>query len=195
VFDFEAKKIVAQKGALPPGVPVGSFDQFQNPVDGFGPQGERISAFVATLQGASASENAGLWAESGGANPTLQLVARKGSPPPGAAGTKIKAFQSVSVLEGRGPMFTAKLSSAGSRVTAANDQGLWATDSSGALQLIVREGDQVAGKTLRTFKLLDAIPGSPGQRRSWTTSDPAATLIYLAYFTDSTSAIVTTTVP
>jgi hypothetical protein len=92
-------------------------------------------------------------------------------------------------------MFTAKLSSSGSRVTSANDQGLWAADSNGVLRLVTREGDQVTGKTLRTFKLLEAIPGSPGQRRSWTTSDPAATLIYLASFTDGTSAIITTTIP
>jgi hypothetical protein len=92
-------------------------------------------------------------------------------------------------------MFTAKLSSGTSRVTAANDQGLWATDSNGDLRLITREGAQVDGKTLRAFRLLEAIPGSPGQRRSWTTGDPAATLIYLAYFTDATSAILTTTIP
>ena len=80
-------------------------------------------------------------------------------------------------------------------VTPANDQGLWATDSTGALHLVIREGAPLNGKTVRTFRLLETVPGSPGQRRSWTTGDVAATLIYLAYFTDGSSAILTKTIP
>lgn len=195
IFDFAEKKVVAQKGAPAPGINSGTFEKFENPVAGLGPEGVRMTAFVATANGATPKDNVGLWADTAGAIPSLALVARKGSEPPGAPGTKFKSFQSISILEGRGTMFTAKLSSGASRVTAANDQGLWAADSNGVLRLVTREGDQVTGKTLRTFKLLQAIPGSPGQRRSWTTSDPAATLIYLASFTDGTSAIIATTIP
>ena len=80
-------------------------------------------------------------------------------------------------------------------MTPANDQGLWATDSTGALHLVIREGDSINGKTVRTFRLLEAVPGSPGQRRSWTSGDAAGTVIYVAYFTDGSSAVLTKTVP
>jgi hypothetical protein len=195
IFDFAANKIVAQKGTPTLGINGGIFEKFQNPVAGYGPEGVRITAFVATVSGASAADNVGLWADTAGVAPSLQLVARKGAAPPDAPGTRFKAFQSISVLEGRGPMFTAKLASGASRVTAANDQGLWATDSSGVLRLVMREGDPIAGKILRTFRLLEAVPGSAGQRRSWTNGDATATLIYLAYFTDGSSAILTRTIP
>jgi hypothetical protein len=92
-------------------------------------------------------------------------------------------------------MFTADLSSGATRVKSTNDQGLWATDSGGTLRLLVREGNTVKGKVLRGFRVLETVPGSPDQRRSWTDGDPAATVIYLASFTDGTSAILTTTVP
>jgi hypothetical protein len=195
IFDFEAKKIVAQEGTLAPGVSGGFFKTFANPVAGYGTNGARVNAFLATVRGVSASENTGVWIDTEGATPSLQLIAREGAAPPDAPGTKFKAFQSLSVLEGRGAMFTAKLASAGSRVTAANDQGLWATDSSGALRLLLREGNPIDGKILRTFRVLESVPGSPGQRRSWSSGDAAGTVICLAFFTDGTSAIVTKTIP
>jgi hypothetical protein len=195
VFDFQAKKIVAQEGTAAPGISGGFFDKFEDPIAGYGVGGVRVNAFVGTVRGVSASGNKALWAEIGGASPSLQMIARKGATPPDAPGTKIKSFQAISVLEGRGPMFTAKLSSAGSRVTGSNDQGLWATDSTGALHLVVREGDSINGRKLRTFRLLEAVPGSPGQRRTWTSGDAAGTVIYVAYFTDGSSAILTKSIP
>jgi hypothetical protein len=195
IFDFEAKRIVAQKGTAAPGISGALFDKFQDPIAGHGATGVRVNAFLATVRGVSASGNVGLWIDATGATSSPQLVARKGGTVPDAPGTKIKSFNAISVLEGRGPMFTAKLASAGNRVTPANDQGLWATDSSGALHLVVREGETINGKTLRTFRVLESVPGSPGQRRTWTSGDVAGTVIYIAFFTDGTSAILSKNVP
>jgi hypothetical protein len=68
-------------------------------------------------------------------------------------------------------------------------------DSTGALRLVVREGDPINAKTLRSFTVLGSVEGSPGQRRAWTTGDASARVIYRAFFTDGTSAIVSTAVP
>jgi hypothetical protein len=138
------------------------------------------------------AEDTGLWVYRNGA---LELLAREGSEPPGAAGTRWKKFDSLTVIEGRGPAFTAKLAAGTAPVEQGNDRGLWVSDSSGELRLLLREGDTVAGKTLRSFSLLQPLAGSPGQRRSWTIGDPTATLIYLATFTDGATAILTISIP
>jgi hypothetical protein len=148
-----------------------------------GPDAERTTAFAATVRGVPAAEDTGVWVYRNG---VLELLAREGSEPPGAAGTRWKKFESLTVIEGRGPAFTAKLAAGNIQLEQGNDRGLWVSDSEGELRLLLREGDLVAGKTLRSFSLLQPLAGSPGQRRSWTTGDPTATLIYLATFTDGT---------
>ena len=80
-------------------------------------------------------------------------------------------------------------------VTDANDRGLWAMDSTGALRLILRTGDMLAGKTLKSFAIFNAVAGSPDQRRAWAIGDPFARLVYRASFTDGSTAILSTAVP
>ncbi len=191
IYDFEEGAIRAQQGMAAPGAEPATFKRFLDPVAGFGFDGGRVQFFAASLAGAARSGDSGLWAFTS----SLALVAREGAEPPGAPGTKWKSFTSLSVLEGRGPMFTAKLASGTAKVTAKNDTGLWATDSTGALRLVFREGDAVAGKTMRSFDVLDAVAGSPGQRRAWTNGDASARVIYRAFCTDGTSAVVSTAVP
>lgn len=168
------------------------FKSFLDPVCGTVFGGSVIHAFTATLKGAPASADTGIW--SGLFSPNL--IAREGDEPPGAAGTKWKAFTSLSVLNERGPMFLATLASGTIKVKPADDTGLWATDTTGALRLILREGDEIApGKKLRSFDVLEAVAGSPGQRRAWTHGDASARIIYRAFFTDGSNAIVSTAVP
>ena len=45
--------------------------------------------------------------------------------------------------------------------------GLWATDSSGELRLLVREGDAIGSSTVKTFTVLSSVTGSPAQTRSF----------------------------
>ncbi|MEQ1862848.1 MAG: peptidylprolyl isomerase [Chthoniobacteraceae bacterium] len=192
IFDFESEAILAQTGVAAPGAGAAKFFAFQNPVAGFGAGGERVTTFGATLSGTTITRDTGLWAHTAAG---LALLAREGSVPPGAPGTKWLGFTSLSVLEGRGPMFTAKLLQAPPAVTLANDTGFWATDSTGALQLLLRTGDRVGGKKVLRFTLLGSVSGSPGQRRAWTSGDDSARVIYRVFFTDGTSAIASTVVP
>ena len=154
VFDFADNAMLAQRGAPAPGIEGGTFKSFQNPVAGYGADAVRVTAFVALVQGATAADDAGLWEHRGGPTPSLELVAREGSEPPGAPGTRFKSFDSISMVEGRGTVFIAKLASGSNQVNANNDRGLWATDSKGFLGLLIREGQAVDSKTLRSFSLL-----------------------------------------
>ena len=187
IYDYHQGLIRAQRGRVAPGAEPAMFNNFSDPVTGNG----GVQFFAATLTRAAASRDSGLWAYTN----SLALVAREGAEPPGAVGTKWKSFTSLTVLEGRGPMFTAKLESGTAKVTAASDEGLWATDSTGTLRLIFREGDNLAGGTLKSFTVLGAVTGSPGQRRAWTDGDPSARVVYLAFFADGSSAILSTAVP
>jgi hypothetical protein len=189
IFDFETQRVIAARDFYAGGP--ATFANFGAPVCGLGSEGRRTTAFAARLRGVSASGNESLWAHTG----ELALVAYEGEEPPGAPGARWKHFTSLSVLEGRGPMFTATLDSRGDRPMHRPGAGLWATDSTGALKLIVRDGDRDRGPALRHFDVLQAVAGSPGQRRAWTAGDPSARIIYRAFFTDGTSSIVTTAVP
>lgn len=52
-------------------------------------------------------------------------------------------------------------------ITTANDVGLWATDSTGALRLLLQEGDVIGASTVKTFVVLSSVTGSPAQTRSF----------------------------
>ena len=185
--------ILAQNGTPAADVAPANFLAFKEPAAGFDAGGQRVTAFVATLTGSTPAQDTGIWKYTEGG--ALALVAREGDPANEAAGAKWTSFTSLSVLEGRGPIFTAKLLPGVAGVTAANDTGFWATDSTGTLRLLLRTGNTVAGRKLQSFMLLGAVAGSPGQRRAWTIGDASARVIYLAFFTDGGSAILTTAVP
>lgn len=193
VYDFETDTAVAQKGVAAAGAGAAKFFTFKSPVAGFGVGGARVTAFGATLSGSTPTRDTGLWTHTSAGG--LTLLARESGTPPEAPGTKWLSFTSLSVLEGRGPMFTAKLLQVAPTVTAANDTGFWATDSTGALRLLLRTGDRIGEKKVLSFAVLGAVAGSPGQRRAWTTGDPTPRVIYRVSFTDGSSAIATTLVP
>jgi hypothetical protein len=185
--------MIARKGS-PTGLPDGSvFKEFKDPVTALDQDHFPVDAFPATLSGISTTgaNDASLWWWHGGA-PALSLLAREGSAAPG--GGRWKSFISLTSIARRGPAFTATLAIDGAAITPANDKGLWAINSAGGLRRLVREGDVINGRTLLTFNVLGVVNGSAGQRRAWSESgDPA--LAWRAFFTDGTTAIVTTTVP
>jgi uncharacterized delta-60 repeat protein len=191
VFESSLGGFIAQKGTIAPGGEIGTFKSFGDPVAGTDANDVAVQAFVAGLGNTPRSKDRGVWAYNG----ELKLVALEGAEPPGAPGTKWKGFSSLSVMNGCGPMFVATLNSGSATVSPANDVGLWATDSTGALQLMFREGDAMDGKKLKSFNLLGSVAGSPGQRRAWTAGDPSRRVIYRATFTDGTSAIRVTAIP
>ena len=75
---------------------------------------------------------------------------------------------------------------------AANDTGVWASDSAGELRLLFREGDTVSGKIVKGFSLLKPVVGSAGQTRAFNTK---RAVVCQATFTDGSSGILHTAVP
>ena len=77
-------------------------------------------------------------------------------------------------------------------MTAANSNGVWAVDVDGFLRLLFRTKDVIGGKTVKSFIVLTAIPGSEGVTRSF---NDQGQVVWHATFTDKTTAIVLTEIP
>jgi uncharacterized delta-60 repeat protein len=196
IFDFGSQSIIAREGGQDTGVEASTFKSFGTPVAGLDADGNSVVVFQATLNNAKPTENTGLWAyHTGNAANSLQLLAREGSEPPGASGTIYASFDSISVLEGRGAVFIARLKSNANIVSAKNDRGCWAVASDGSLRLLCRESEEINGKTVRSFDLLGSVRGSPGQRRAWASGDATPSLVYRATYTDGSKAILCVAVP
>ena len=124
----------------------------------------------------------------------LTLLAQGGKRPgndlPVAA--QWKKFPSLAIAAGRGPIFTATLVPGKGGVTSATASGVWATDFTSAPRLLFRTGDVIGGKKLKRFTLLKATVASLGVTRSFKDS---AQVVWLATFTDKSTAIFTTEVP
>jgi hypothetical protein len=93
----------------------------------------------------------------------MQLIAREGDAAPGTPSSVVFGqFDANSyVLNGNGQIaFLGRLT--GTDVTTANDVGIWATDLTGALKLIAREGDQfeVGPGDVRTIRELMFFTGT-----------------------------------
>ncbi|MEQ1862707.1 MAG: choice-of-anchor Q domain-containing protein [Chthoniobacteraceae bacterium] len=139
-------------------------------------------AFPATIS-ARGPAKATLWWKPPGQ--PLALLAQGGAPATEVPGAKWKAFTSLAIAAGRGPIFAATLSTRAS--------GVWASDFTGTMRLLFRTGSPVAvgGKTVKSFKLLSATVGSTGVTRSF---NDTAQVVWLATFADKTTAIVRTDV-
>ena len=158
-----AYRIVA-KGDAADGIE-STFMAFKDPVNA---RNSRV-AFMATVNpnvpfGVTAANNDGIWATNSFGE--AKLVVREGAQVPDAPQfTFWKAFTSLALPEGSGPIFTATLS--GNLITTANDTGLWATDSAGGLRHLLQEGDAIGASTVKTFAVLGSVTGSPAQTRSF----------------------------
>ena len=100
-------------------------------------------AFTGSLigTGISTHNRYGVWSDVGGDG--LQLVAQMGSPAPdGPDGTYFSSMFNDLVLNSQGRFaFSSTISGPG--IQNDNNRGLWAQDATGALRLIVREGDTI----------------------------------------------------
>jgi formylglycine-generating enzyme len=126
-------------------------------------------AFMATVKTGTATLQRGYYQGPLGLLPFIEQNAAA----TGANGGVWKTTIFLALPDGMGPLFTAKLRAGSAStpapggVTAATDLGLWAVDSFGTTHLLVREGGALAGKTVRTFKALTSVAGSPSQSRSF----------------------------
>ena len=171
---FTAARMVS-KGDVAIGVSGGIFSALKDPVSA----GNRSVAFLGTMKADAVNEiagtnDSGIWRtdDTNG----LSLVAREGAQPPEAvAGAQWKAFTSLALPEGaRGPLFVATMHSkigtaspGPGGITTATDTGLWATDSTGALRLLLQEGDPIGTSTVKTMVVLSSVAGSFAQTRSF----------------------------
>lgn len=189
--------IVVRKGDSAPGASGTTFAALSHPVY----NAQSVTSFVSTLAGTgvTALNNTGIWWTAPGG---LQLVARTGSEPVGIPGATWGAFTSLGLPDGAGPAFVAKVNpgTAGKLlplgVNATNNVGLWAIDSTGALNLVIRTGDTIhiggAPKVVSLLSILPPVLGSPGQARSYNKSGD---LVFRATFTDRTQSILRVHLP
>ncbi len=126
-------RMVARSGSQAPGADVGVNFAFFNAPIALNEAGQ--TAFGAGLTGTGDVAPTGIWSEGGG---SLALVARTGQAAPGAdAGLSFSEF-SLPALNDRGQSAFSALLAGGLQGTTG--RGVWATNSMGALQLIVRTG-------------------------------------------------------
>ena len=187
IMDFENGGRLALAGSIAPGTIEETFVSFKDPVAGLTANLETLVAFQAVLSDDAKETNTGIWSVVSGAG-EAKLIARKGHAAPGAEGKTFQEFKSLSLIDGRGPLFTASLSS-------GNEYGCWAADANGMLELLLLTGDVVGGKSVRSFDVLTAVPGSPGQRRASVETAHGPAVIFRVEFTDHTQGIATVTLP
>jgi hypothetical protein len=195
---FDLHRVV-NTGDAAPGFTGGVFSKLRDPVTAsFG----RVS-FTARVAGGGVTlaNDDGIWVASD-CGCEKELIAQEGTQPPGVlAGATWRTFLELALPESPffGPIFVAQMAvpkgnepnPAG--ITKANDTGFWITDATFVVHLALREGQQlqVGGvtKTVRGFKPITVVPGSPAQTRSHSSSN---ILVYQVVFTDMSTAIVRT---
>jgi hypothetical protein len=127
--------LVAREGSLAPGMPSGvKFGHLFSWID----VADGI-AFPARVSGTNVNKlnDDCIWSDGFG---TLNLIAREGDQAPGfPTGVTFNEFTQIKLLRSRQLVLAASVRGFG--LTPLNDNGLWAQDQFGVLQLIVREGD------------------------------------------------------
>ena len=166
-------------GDAAPGLAAGmKFSAFGDPV--ISPDAAAF-AFIGTAKLGGPATTGIWWEPDGGA--LHDAVASVGATPPAPAmGVTWSSFTSVAATD-RGPLFTARLAGAGS----GNDTGLWAADRLGNVLQVLREGDPLDGKTIKSFTVLAAPSTSQGARRSYTGDGHVAVRVAL---TDGSSELI-----
>lgn len=173
------------------------FASFSDPV--VNDQGEVL--FFGTQRAAAAKlpNIKALWLTDGSEAP--RMVAQLATPAVDKKGealadTAWSKFLSFILPDGpsAGPVFLAQVK--GKAVTAQNKLGLWAVDSGGFVKEILRTDEEVhfpnGTKRLRSFTLLNSLPGSFGARRSYNSTRSVAVQ---ATFSDRSQAILRVDLP
>ncbi len=188
--------LVTQLGNVAPGTGTNAaFDSLTDPIS----NDHDAVAFVGTLTTgagkATAATDTGIWCTSTG---SLALVAQAGSQAPGCnTGVVFASFGELALdnsggaTQQGGAIFTAILTGTG--VNSSNNGGIFAVDATGTLQLIVRTGQELNGKTISSLSFLPLETIVNGQSRNF--SLLSGDLVYGATFTDSSQAILNVVFP
>jgi len=186
------KALIVRTGDVAQGTKEAVFSSLSDPV--YNNQ-DRI-AFLGTLKvgkGDAVAANAtGIWCVS--PDGFLNLVARQGQQAPGCPeGARFLSFVSLALPDHRGVVFLANLQSAASPsvsngwVTSANNQGIWAVDAGGNVQLIARKGTPLGDKQITGLSFLTAASSAGGQSRSF--DQATGNLVYKAAFNDKSTGV------
>lgn len=193
--------LVAREGDAAPGVLDGA--KFGSSL---GPQINATGevAFFSDLVGNNVTSvnNSGIWMQqhTNEGFEELHLITREGDAAPGtSAGTAFSDLLAFLLNDNGQIAFTSNL--AGNDVNASNDRGLWATDASGTLQLIVREGDQINVsddpllEALRTVESLSALDTRSGGDSKPLGFNNAGQIAVTLTFTDGSSGVFVASIP
>ncbi len=181
-------------------IPAGgaSFVSFNDPVVNDAPSAVFLAKFAAA--GLKAPGDTALFSWDAGY--AQSEIVRGGAAANGPAATPLantafKKFTNYALPDGTGAgvIFTAEVS--GTAVSAKNKPGLWAEDSAHQIRQLLRADQDVTVspgviKKVLSFRLLDALPGSFGSRRSYNATGSVAVL---ATFTDKTQALLRIDIP
>ena len=191
--------MIARTGSAAPGTSA-NFATLNDPIF----NDNEVIAFRGTLQVGSGQATAttaiGIWCDNG--DPTmLQLIAQQGSQAPGCpAGATFATLDELALADQGGPnnqggvIFRGTLNvDTAAGVSTTNNTGIWAVDTSGTLQLIVRTGDVLNGKIITALSFLSSPAYVNGTTRSLVES--TGDLVYLATFSDGSTAIFNVVFP
>lgn len=180
-------RCLAKVGDPVTGLARGKYATFSDPV--MDEAGSGRVATVATFSGLPLATSAGVVSFAADGTPTL--VAQKGTvAAPG--GAKFKSFKEVAVSGSATAVLGQLLVDSGSpKVTLANDIGVWVKDGAGPLTLVLREGQMVGTRKIKTLTSLMGGNGSPGQGRGWLRKTAGGVRVLArAVFTDLTQGIL-----
>jgi hypothetical protein len=182
IMKFEDSSVVMADNARTPQF----YRRFKDPVAGVDSNGHTMLAFEAALAGESKQSNSEILFKIGMANPSV--AARKGDPAPGVGGKVFHEFQSLSMIDGHGVLLTASLA-------PGKQRGCWGMDPGRVLRLLLRDGETIEGKTIRSFEVLTNVRGSEGQRRAWAGPSNLRKVTFHAVFTDGSDGLLTVVIP
>ena len=136
----------------------------------------------------------GIWAT--GSTGVLALAAQTQGAAPGTSGAVFDSFGQLVLPDQGGVVFTANLTAGVGDTTPSNNQGVWAADLNGQLQLILRAGDSLlvngAAKTIASVSIFNASSATGGQTRSF---NRAGDLVFKLLFTDGTQSVQSVVFP
>ncbi len=183
---FTSTRCLAKIGDAVPNLANAKFKTFTDPVIDAG----EVACLATFTSVPKASASAVVSFASDG---TFSIVAQSGQMATSDNAT-FKTFKEVAVLDGYIGFLAQLNSGTGTtpKTTGANATGLWIKDGSDPLQLMLRQGQSIAGSTIKTLVSFAGGNGSPGQGRGWLRKQrpPGAQMMGLCLLANKQQAIV-----
>jgi hypothetical protein len=181
-------ELIARRGSQAAGTPIGVNYLFGPPsYPVLNDAGKIAFRSYLTGSGVNSTNELGIWSDGSG---ELTLVARTGSQAPGTdEGVNFFDLHLPSINSAGQTAFRANL--IGDGVDVTNNRGIWATDTKGALQLIVRTGNQmeVAPGDVRTIGELDFVTATGNGDSRPSAFNNFGQLVFWASFTDGSQGV------